>query len=150
MLGRRPEVERSGFGDAATAAAAAGEATAHVWGRADASTVGREEFSGFCEQPLPVGAQLPPGPFHLCGAGVFVPILPGRLQNLEKWILTLAGLTETLVKPESMRGSLRSLGYASLCSQLLRARQVSRGAGETAGLWVPLEAWFLGPGWEEV
>nr|KAF6460547.1 hypothetical protein HJG59_011460 [Molossus molossus] len=60
------------------------------------------------------------------------------------------GLTETQVKPESMRGRLRSLGYASLCSQLLQARQVSRGAGETAGVWVPLEAWFPGPGWEEV
>lgn len=129
MSGRRPEVAKpSGFGDAATAAAAAaaGEATAHVWGRPDAGGVDREDLSGFCEQPPPVGSRFPPSPFLLCRASVFC---TDSSRSLPK-----SGEVEffTLVKPESMRGSLQSLGYVSRSSRLPRARQVSEGAGGPA------------------
>lgn len=83
---------------------------------------GSGRVSGFCEKLSPAGSQLPLGRFLLRGASVFLPLL-GHLQNVEKWIFTLAGFTETLVRSGSMRGSLPSLGNLALCSQCLRARQ---------------------------
>lgn len=61
----------------------------------DAIGVDPERFSGFYEKPPPPIFQLPPGSFLLCGASGFVQTLPGHLQNVEKYIFTLADSSET-------------------------------------------------------
>lgn len=74
---------------------------------------------------------------------VFWRSLPGHLQNLEKWILTLAGFTKTLVRPGSMRGKQLRAGR-------FRKRACGDGRSQVAGgAWVARDSWFPGPGWEE-
>ncbi|KAK2499423.1 hypothetical protein MC885_019375 [Smutsia gigantea] len=59
----------------ADAAAATGELL-RMPGPPHGDSADRKGFSGFCEQPLPVGSPLPPGPFRRTKAGVSVQTLP--------------------------------------------------------------------------
>lgn len=125
--GRRPEAaEPSGCGDGANAvaAAAAGKVTAHVRSQERRQWI-RKSFPGFVGSLFRSALSYRQAPSS-SAEPVFCTSLPGHLQNPEKWILTLAGFTDTLVKPESMRRKRRALGGVSQCRHLARAGVGSR------------------------